>query len=252
MTRTDGERNLIGLSGVYRVGRVMEIVVANDLEVRAVVLTLRAKGSALEFRLFPMLHLGTRSYYDTVRARAEECDLVVAEGVGEARKASLLTMTYRMAARNPRLGLIVQDLGKDSFTVPTLCPDLRGADFDGGWRGVPLRDRAMLWCMAPIVALLLRGFASRRFLARRLTIDDEPAGHPGMDEIMPELDHLVTGRRDALLVDALTDLHERRGQERITVGVVYGAEHMRAVVRTLRARHGYVVRGGEYVTVFPL
>ncbi|WP_414945346.1 hypothetical protein [Amycolatopsis sp. cmx-11-32] len=88
----------------------MEIVVANELGVRAVVLTLRAKGSALEFRLFPMVHIGTQAYFDAVRRQANECDVVVAEGVGDARPVSRLTASYRLAARNKRLGLVVQDL----------------------------------------------------------------------------------------------------------------------------------------------
>ncbi len=69
---------------------------------------------------------------------------------------------------------------------------------------------------------------------------------------MPEFDDLISGSRDKLLVDALAELHERRHREPETIGVVYGAEHMRAVGRELRARFGYVVRDAEYVTVFSL
>jgi hypothetical protein len=107
----------------------MEIIVANELDVRAVVLTLRAKGSALTFRLFPMVHLGTQAYFDTVRRQANACDVVVAEGVGEAKSASRLTASYRLAAQSKRLGLVVQDLKADTFTAPTIRPDLDGPDF---------------------------------------------------------------------------------------------------------------------------
>ncbi len=229
----------------------MEIIVANELDVRAVVLTLRAKGSQLAFRLFPMVHLGTQAYFDTVRRQANQCDLVVAEGVGAAAGVSLLTMSYRLAARSRRLGLVVQDLKADSFTVPTIRPDLSGEDFADGWRQVPLGDRLMMSVLAPTVGTFLRGFGTRGMLARFLTVDDENDWGEAA-EAMPELDSLIVGRRDKLLVDALAELHEQRHDDPGTIGVVYGAEHMRAVVRELRTRFGYVVRDAEYVTVFSL
>ncbi|AUI63928.1 hypothetical protein [Amycolatopsis sp. BJA-103] len=230
----------------------MEIIVANELGVRAVVLTLRAKGSALDFRLFPMVHIGTQAYFDTVRRQANECDVVVAEGVGDAKPVSRLTASYRLAARNKRLGLVVQDLKAGTFTVPTVRPDLDGPGFTEGWRRVPLGDRLMMSVLAPALGVFLRGFGTRGMLARFLTVDDEDDSWVESAEAMPEFDDLISVSRDKLLVDALAGLHEQRHHEPGTIGVVYGAEHMRAVVRELRARFGYVVRDAEYVTVFTL
>ncbi|WP_181774487.1 hypothetical protein [Amycolatopsis pittospori] len=230
----------------------MEIIVANELEVRAVILTLRAKGSGLTFRLFPMIHLGTRSYFDAVRRQANACDVVVAEGVGDAKAATRLTAAYRLAARNKRLGLVVQDLKADTFTAPTVRPDLDGPAFTEGWRRVPLGDRLMLSLLAPALGVFLRGFGTRGMLARFLTVDDEDDSWTETAEVIPEFDDLLGGSRDKLLVDALAELHERRHHEPGPIAVVYGAEHMRAVVRELRARFGYVVRDAEYVTVFSL
>ncbi|MFK0250554.1 hypothetical protein ACIQUM_38160 [Amycolatopsis azurea] len=230
----------------------MEIIVSNELGVRAVVLTLRAKGSALSFRLFPMVHIGTQAYFDTVRRQADACDVIVAEGVGDAKSVSRLTASYRLAARNKRLGLVVQDLKADSFTVPTIRPDLDGPGFSEGWRRVPLGDRLMMSLLAPTLGVFLRGFGTRGMLARFLTVDDEDDFRAESAEVMPEFDDLIGASRDKLLVDALAGLHEQRRHEPGTVGVVYGAEHMRAVVRELHTRFGYVVRDAEYVTVFSL
>ncbi|WP_410582884.1 hypothetical protein [Amycolatopsis sp. lyj-108] len=230
----------------------MEIIVVNELGVRAVVLTLRAKGSALRFRLFPMVHLGTQAYFDAVRRQANDCDVVVAEGVGDAGSVSRMTASYRLAARNKRLGLVVQDLKADSFTVPTIRPDLDGPAFSEGWRRVPLGDRLMVSLLAPALGTFLRGFGTRGMLARFMTVDDEDDSWVDSAGAMPEFDDLIVGSRDKLLVDALAGLHEQRGHEPVTIGVVYGAEHMRAVVRELRTRFGYVVRDAEYVTVFTL
>jgi hypothetical protein len=47
---------------------------------------------------------------------------------------------------------------------------------------------------------------------------------------------------------SLYDLHQRRASEPVTVAVVDGAQHARAVVTGL-ARHGYRVRAGDWLTV---
>jgi len=44
------------------------------------------------------------------------------------------------------------------------------------------------------------------------------------------VDKLLVNERDEWLVAALDDLHQQRAQEPLTVTVVYGAAHVRAVV----------------------
>ncbi|MEU3626880.1 hypothetical protein BS329_14415 [Amycolatopsis coloradensis] len=174
-----------------------------------------------------------------MRRQANACDVVVADGVGDVKPVSRLTASYRLAVRNNRLGLVVQDLKADTFIAPTVRPDLDGPGFSEGRRRVPLGDRLMISVLAPTLGVFL-------------TVDGEEDSWVEPAETMPEFDGLINGSRDKLLVDALAGRHERRHHEPGTVGVVYGAEHLHAVVRELRARFGYVVRDAEYVTVFAL
>lgn len=50
----------------------------------------------------------------------------------------------------------------------------------------------------------------------------------------------LVDRRDAKLVEALATIHDERQGEQLDVAVVYGAEHMAAVVHQLAARYGPV------------
>jgi hypothetical protein len=60
---------------------------------------------------------------------------------------------------------------------------------------------------------------------------------------------VITDERDDRLLEALARLHVQRSAEPITVAVVYGALHMRAVSAGLMRRFGYHVRAGDWLTV---
>lgn len=65
-------------------------------------------------------------------------------------------------------------------------------------------------------------------------------------------DDVVLDQRDDLLLETLSRLHLRYGAEPISVAVVYGAAHMRAVVRKMRKRFGYRPVREQRLEVFSL
>ena len=231
----------------------MQIVDVNELWVRSVVLTLRRRATPLTFVLFPMVHVGSPAFYAAVRARVGECDLAVVEGIGAAREVSLLTLAYRAMRFNRRARLVVQSDGPDSFGIPTICPDMDGARFRRGWARVPWLQRTLAWILIPIYAVLLALFGTRQMLARDLASEDQPSDvELDAAAAYPELYGLICDERDQLLIQALMAVHEQRNREPIKVAVVYGAGHMPAVLHALSARHRYVARDGEFLTVFDL
>jgi hypothetical protein len=231
----------------------VQIVDVNELWVRSVVLTLRRRETPLTFVLFPMVHVGSPAFYAAVRARVGECDLAVVEGVGAAREVSLLTLSYRAMRFNSRSGLVVQSDGPDSFGIPTICPDMDGARFSRGWARVPWLQRTLAWVLIPIFGALRALFGTRQMLARNLATEDQPSDvELDVAAAYPELYGLICDERDQLLIQALMAVHEQRNREPIRVAVVYGARHMPAVLHALSARHRYVARDGEFLTVFDL
>jgi hypothetical protein len=231
----------------------VQIVDVNELWVRSVVLTLRRRATPLTFVLFPMVHVGSPAFYAAVRARVGECDLAVVEGVGAAREVSLLTLAYRTMRFNRRAGLVVQSDGPDSFGIPTICPDMDSARFSRGWARVPWLQRTLAWVLLPVYGAILALFGTRQMLARDLATEDQPSDvELDAAAAYPELYGLICHERDQLLIQALMAVHEQRNREPIKVAVVYGAGHMPAVLHALSARHRYVARDGEFLTVFDL
>jgi hypothetical protein len=229
----------------------VQVVEVDELGVRAVVVTLRRRGSPMTFVLFPMIHLGSPQFYEAIRAQVAECDVVVAEGAGRTLITSLLTMTYRVARLRSRSGLVVQNLYAGSFGIPWICPDMTSAEVRTGWRKVPVAHRLLVWCLVPAAAVIMLVLGPRAVVARVAAMDDEPTLADLNSELArPEIHALLSGDRDRKLVDALATLHEQRSHEAIKVAVVYGAAHIPAAAHAMRAMYGYVARDGRYVSVF--
>ncbi len=201
----------------------VQIVEANDAAVRVAELRLRRRDTALQFVLYPMLHVGSPEFYRDVTRRLAAADVIVIEGVGPGRTASRLTSGYRAMARDAQLNLMVQYIDLNALPGQVICPDSSAEEFESRWRTVPWWQRAAT--MATVTSLA----TAQRLLGSRWLED--------LDE------------RDQRLISALSELHERRSGESITVAVVYGARHMRAVVRELARQYGYRVRSAGWLTV---
>ena len=89
-------------------------------------------------------------------------------------------------------------------------------------------------------------------LARKLPLDDLP----GREEILslsPEtvaLNQAILHARDVRLVERLGEQLDDPGPAVRRIAIVYGASHMRAVLRELTGRRGYRVERGDWLTVF--
>jgi hypothetical protein len=234
----------------------VQIVEANDYSVRVAELRLTRRASPMRFVLYPMLHVGSPAFYRDVTDRLRAVDLIVAEGIsGPTRAGDQLTASYRMMAADESLGLAVQHLDVDDLGVRVIRPDPSGAHFDTRWETVPRWQRGATRALGSSFTAAQRLFGSR-FLQQglsRMSFDDLPSQTEILErDPLPDVSRVVTDERDALLVSALDELHDQRSQEAITVAVVYGAMHMRAVVNEFSAPHGYVVRGGDWLTVMLL
>jgi hypothetical protein len=219
--------------------------------VRSAAITLKAPGTAMRIILFPMLHLGSASYYQSVTSRLADCDLIVAEGIaGKSATARALTLAYRLPARRRRLALIVQKIDYASLGIPVVRPDMTARQFRDRWRSVPLPHRLAIWCLVPPYALSFALLGTRRTLGRYLGTEDLPDPMEAQArQLLPQLHEVILDHRDRLLTDCLASIYDARHTEEIDVAVVYGAGHMPAVTQELFRRYGYRPRTANWLTV---
>lgn len=214
-------------------------------------LTLSRPGSPVRFVLFPMLHLGSPGFYRAVRRQLERCDVVVVEGVG-GRKASVITLAYRIGGRVRRDGLVDQGRGLDLTGLEgrIIRPDLTAAQFASGWRKVSRQIRWLFLAAAPVLGVWLAIAGPRRVLGRDLGMDDLPTREEEQrSDALPGLDEAFLGDRDRALCRELERLAADTGTA-ATVGVCWGAAHMRAVIPLLLSRLGYRITEATWITVF--
>jgi hypothetical protein len=72
------------------------------------------------------------------------------------------------------------------------------------------------------------------------------------DESFEKLDTLLLDERDRQLITHLKNLCDSHRRDKMIVGVVYGAMHMRNIIRFLLGGLNYRVEKAEWVTVFDL
>ncbi|MFC5744340.1 hypothetical protein [Actinomadura rugatobispora] len=229
----------------------MQFIESSVIGLRAAVITMGRRTTPLRFVLFPMVHVGERSFYDEVAARASSCDLIVAEG-GPSDGAP---MQRRMAGLRWD-GLVDQMVALDleALGVPII--------WEGGTAEPPEerarrraerspRDRIVHTALDSAAALALRALG-RYGDPRDLPSLDQNDMH---DRERPEgridrfLDRKVGEERDERLVRTLGTVHRERYQEPIKVAVVWGAAHMTAVVDVLRRDFRYYVQDAEWITI---
>jgi hypothetical protein len=228
----------------------MQIIEHTPFGVRSAVLRFERRGSAVRFVVVPMLHLGSPAFFNTVRQQLTSCDTVVAEGVPGVR-ARLLTLAYRIGGRLRRGGLVDQGTALDlsSLDAEVVRPDLDAKEFGVGWRGVRWWLRAAIYVGAPFFGIWMAIVGPRRALSHRLTVDDEISLEE-FEAMEGGLSEAFVDARDRALCRELVRLAQTGATEMRTVGVCWGAAHVRAVAETLHNDLGFRITDARWVTVF--
>ncbi len=229
----------------------MQIIEKSIAGVRSAVYRLRRKRGEMEFVLFPMVHVGTQSFYDQVRKKLQECDYILAEGVN-SKRVWLLASSYKIIRRVKRIDLVTQQeaLKFSDLSSKVINADIDGATFDEQWSRLPVAVRMLLFSLLPFYMAYLFLFGTRETLAENLAMDDLPSRDEILDydETFDKLDRLLIDDRDQAIIRHIESLLEsgRSG----TVGIVYGARHMRNLLRFLLDQKNYQIVDSEWIRVF--
>jgi hypothetical protein len=241
----------------------MQIIEYSVIGTRSAVLRMRRTGTGLEFVIFPMLHVASPEFYHQVTKRLRQCDLIVVEGIGggdgDARSlrgsmlVSALTLTYRVMPWLHRGRLVEDPIRYRSLGVPLVCPDVSTSDIAKTFAGTRWAFRIMLFLMVPVVAILNLVGGHRHLLSPSVEVNDLPSADDeefAESEFGEQFEDMVGGDRDDRVMATLGELARSRGNERIDVGVVYGAGHAAKIVDTLH-KLGYRLRPSEWIMVLP-
>lgn len=202
-----------------------------------------------------MIHIGSPGFYEKISEHLQRSDAIIHEGV-VSHKASIIFRVQRILARFNNDGLVHQSEGIDLHPLRDrlIHGDVSMATFDQEWRSIPLWVRGLLQAVLPFAAIYLAMTGTKRTIARVLAMDDLPSREEVLDDsvISSEVDRLVLDVRDTKLLDSINRCFHERRAEPATVAILYGAAHMRAVIRFITGKLGYRAVSSEWVIVFEL
>ncbi len=132
--------------------------------------------------------------------------------------------------------------------------DMSRRDFDKGWSAVSAALRFQLIIFLPVYVVWLFLFGTREVIAEHMAMEDMPSRDETLfsDEDTESLDRLLIDERDRQLIGVIEDLHRTKNPDRKTVGIVYGARHMRNITSFLLDRLSYRITASDWVVVFDL
>ena len=231
----------------------MQIIESTVWKVRAARLSLVNPSSPIEITLFPMVHVGEPAFYETVYADAFSHDIVLVEGVNSPI-ANRITRSYRWIEGSKTIDLKVQPRypSPESCRANIIHADLTGEEFLHVWRTVPLWLRLAVHIFTPLIGAQFRWFGSREKLAKHMTLDDLPRPDELLDFSLETaaLTRAIVDARDDRLLQRLAACLDNPESGIRSLAIVYGAQHMRAVIRELKSRYGYIVNRGDWITIF--
>lgn len=233
----------------------MQIVEQNSFDVRVAISRFAHPDAALQIVLLPMIHIGSPAFYEKISDHLRMSDAIIYEGV-TSRKANILFRVQRMLARFNKDGFVHQSDGIDLYPLRErlIHGDVSMATFDQEWRSMPLWVRGLLQAVLPFAAIYLAMTGTKQAMARVLAMDDLPSREEVLDDslISSEVDRIVLDVRDTKLLDSINRCFHERRTEPSTVAILYGAAHMRAVIRFITGKLGYRAVSSEWVIVFEL
>lgn len=231
----------------------MQILESSIIGLRSARYVLSSPDYQPTVTLFPMVHVGDESFFETVYRDALAHDFLLAEGVNSA-VVKQLTRSYRWMAFD-RLGLVLQPSIKGrSGRAQIIHADLSAREFEEAWARLPLWMRLV----APAYST---GVGLHRFLTMSR---DRLVENRGMDELSSRDDLLgwspdqealmrvILDIRDERLCSVLLGLLEANREQDGTIAIVYGARHMRAVLRLLVQQGSFRVRKADWMPVIAL
>ena len=231
----------------------MQFIENSIAGVRAAFLKFRSREAQCTYTLLPMIHIGEQSFYDEVLRELERHDLILYESADHSL-AKGLTRDYDKVAASRRIKLVTQRAaltGATQLQGKWVHLDASAEDLSNWWRALPLWQRILIRPVRWGVFFWLRHFGDRMTLASRLTTADLRTSQEILDhEDGPSIDWLISEQRDKSIVARLEKFHATVADKPLSIAILFGAAHSRAIVHHLMSRHHYQVFESRWATVF--
>lgn len=231
----------------------MNIIEASNFFVRVTCFDFknRDENIKLQFRIIPMIHIGSKAYYEEALNYLKECDEIIYEGVSFG-KARLRFNLYKSVAN--QVNLVTQS---EYLDLRNLSAKLIHADFteelaEAEWGKLKFREKMILRLLLPIQLLYESLTLNRERLAKQFMHSQEEmylAYGPREDE-QGTASNFINDAREQIIFKTINQKIEMDSDKEKLIGILYGAGHMKKICRFLIDKLGYVPYNGQFLKVF--
>jgi len=244
----------------------MQFVESTDFFVRTVMYDFVSNdaNNQLKFLLTPMIHIGSKTYYENVLENLKTCDEIFYEGLElldskaefhqkiTLRNLNLTFNQYELIAE--QLDLVTQS---KHFNLRKLNIPLTHVDFNPetgrkAWNRLKFVEQIKLTFVKPIRMFYYHLGISRAFLAKAFMTSNEEAylAYGPIEDEDSTAENFVMNEREQIIFKKIDERINAESSIDKTIGIVYGAAHMKSIARYLIDQHNYVPRSGKFVRVF--
>ena len=233
----------------------MQFIESTSFGVRSAVWTLKSNDASPTIVLFPMMHIGDEGFFSKVKSHVAKMDFVLTEGV-KSKTSKLITYSYRGIVKNHKIGLALQTkLTASEINGEIIHADVTAEEFENRWKTIPFFSRLKLSILFPLYGFYLRYFGSRELIAKNALNTESAWSRADLlndDDDWENAKDVLVDWRDENLLRILDDTLSKHNAENVNIGIVYGAGHMRAVMRYLMDHYNYRVIDSEWLEVIAL
>lgn len=231
----------------------MRFIESTSFFVRTIVFDFwhRSKEIKLKFKLVPMVHIGSKNYYEEVYIHLNQCDEILYE-------AAMLpySRAYKHAFQKlaKKLNLVTQI---EHFNYASLKHKLIHADYDKSsgntaYDKLNWKEKIIFSILKPLSLHWHSRGITRTILAEALrpSARDYLRAYGPLPDVEGTAENLIVRSRDNLVLNLMKEKLEKEGAVDKTIGIMYGAYHMNYLSNFLTVKKGFVPNNAQFVKVF--
>ncbi|MEM6723990.1 MAG: hypothetical protein AAF598_08125 [Bacteroidota bacterium] len=219
---------------------------------RVIVVDYFSKTTGITLRLMPMFHIGEPSYYDAILKEANDCEVILYENMDlRKRRIDRQWGRYTQVAKQLNLVSQIDYFPYDQVKPPLIHADLKGQKAQQAWNQLSWKAKLEYRIIAPLKFRLESFGLTRQKLSKAfMTAAEEAYLAFGPVEEVGGLEHLLTKTRDQIILETIQAQLEQPTAK--TIGLLYGAAHMKRVAHYLTSKHNFIIQDARFIRVYDL
>lgn len=207
----------------------------------------------VKIRLLPMVHIGSKKYYQEVEKYLEISDIILFEGNSFKSWKVKINNNERTAKK---LNLVTQlkELNLSQYKHKLINADYDQKSGAKSWKNLSFLDKLKYNVIFPIWIYFQDRNLTRLKFAKyfmRSIQDQELIYGPFMDN-KEKIKKFVHENRDKRVFEELEKLLQKEFSKETQIAVVYGAGHMKSISRYLMDKKNYKSLNAEFIEVFKI